>query len=103
MGVAAYNRGSRAISQRIEAEQRAPEFVFMDHLNGLGKYSDCGQPSEPLQFTTHNGVWWVETQRLGARGFGYYYPSLREAVRRWNVTIDGYVNGVWTAHPKTRF
>jgi len=99
MGVAAYNRGSRAISQRLDAEQRAPEFVFMDHLNSLAKYADCGQPTEPLQFVHSRQVWWVETVRLGAAGFGYYYPTLREAVRRWNVSIRGYANGIWIGDP----
>jgi len=101
MGIAAYNRGSRAISQRIDSQQRAAEFELMSHLNSLPKYPDCGQPPAQIQFVFEHGVWWAQSSK-GAAGFAYYYPTLREAVRRWNVSIRGYADGIWIGDPLPR-
>lgn len=100
MGVAAYNRASHVIRQKIAAEDRPSEFDFIDRLNSIEKYDDAGSPTEPLTFTHSRGVWWVEADSCGSSGYGYWYKSLYEAVRRWRVEIVEYREpGVWIGIP----
>jgi hypothetical protein len=95
MGIAAYNRGSRVISQRIDAEMRPVEFEMMERLNALPKYEDAGTPLGPINFIYDpRGFWSAE---CSVTGFGFWYKTLHEAVRRWNVTITGFDCGIWQA------
>lgn len=94
MGIAAYNRGSKALSERISMDSRPREFVMMDILNGLKKYEDAGTPFGPLHFVMSHGGCFAECPLTG---FGYFYPTLFEAVKRWRVNITEYRNGVWIA------
>ena len=97
MGAAAYHRGSRSLSRQMDAEQRPVEFVLMDELNALPKYPDAGRPFGPVQvFYAPQGVWWIQCPTTG---YGFWYRSLRELVKRWQITIIGYQGGVWTAIP----
>jgi len=97
MGAAAYRRGSALITRQLDASQRRPEYRLMDDLNALPKYDDAGTPFGPIQFVWEKGVWWAECPQTG---FGYHYPTLREAVRRWRVTITGSHHGIWLAEPQ---
>jgi hypothetical protein len=99
MGVAAYNRGSRAISQRIALESRPAEFVLLEDLNRLPKYPDAGTPFGPVTFTFARGRWWVECPTTG---YGFHYATLREAVRRWNVVLTGWRSGIFDAEPAAK-
>ena len=96
MGIAAYNRGSQAISARIDAEARPVEFEIMERLNALEKYPDAGKPFGPIQFSFDNnlGVWWAECP---VTGFGFMYHDLHEAVKRWRVVIVAFDNNKWLA------
>ena len=96
MGIAAYNRGSKAISDLIDADQRPVEFDMMDMLNGLTKYYDAGTPFMPINFVPANGGFWAQCP---VTGFGFWYPTLHEAVKRWRVTITGFTNGIWLGEP----
>lgn len=96
MGAAAYQRGSALISKQFAADRRAPEFVLMDELNALEKFPDAGRPFGPVTFSFSHGGWWA---MCPTTGFGYWYRTLREAVRRWHVEIVGYDNGDWLAEP----
>lgn len=98
MGVAAYNRGTEVIRRSMAADDRPAEFGFMDRLNNLEKYPDAGSPPEDLVFTFSRGVWWVNCASR-PDGFGYWYKSLHEAVRRWRVQIVGFRSGVWLGAP----
>ncbi len=95
MGIAAYNRGTAAIAAHFDAEARPVEFEIMERLNALPKYEDAGTPFGPIQFLhDQRGFWVAECPKTG---FGFFYATLNEAVRRWKVTITGFVNGVWVA------
>jgi len=97
MGIAAYNRGSTALSREIDADQRPVEFEIMERLNALPKYADAGKPFGPIDFRESNGIWWALDPAEGFAGFGFWYTSLHEAVRRWRVQIVAFDNGVWKA------
>jgi len=99
MGVASYNRGSAVIRRRFAMEARPHEYEFMDDLNALPKYDDAGTPFDEIHFVSSHGGWFAECPKTG---FGYFYKSLREAVRRWNVSVYGYKNGKWLAKPITK-
>jgi len=101
MGIAAYNRGSRAIAEQIRREYspRPIEFEIMDRANALPKYPDAGTPFTNIDFAfSHGGCWAV----CPKTGFGYWYPTLFEAVRRWNVRLIGYTNGTYHAEVITK-
>jgi hypothetical protein len=98
MGSAAYRRGSRAIARQLDAEQRPAAFTLMDELNALPKYPDAGRPLGPVQFVYSHNAWWIECPTTG---FGYCYPSLREAVARWHITLISYAHGIWGAIPSS--
>lgn len=98
MGAGAYNRGSKAIREQINNDypMRPVEFEMMDRLNGLPKYEDAGTPFGPVEIVHDNrGLWWVECPKTG---FGFWYKTLFEAVKRWNIRIVAY-NGAWLAVP----
>jgi hypothetical protein len=99
MGIAAYNRSSQVIRSRISMDARPAEFEIMDRLNALEKYPDCGRINENLLFTFSHGVWCVNVERK-PDGFSYWYKTLHEAVKRWNVEIIGFNNGVWIGKPR---
>lgn len=61
------------------AEKRPVEFEIMDHLNALAKFNDAGTPFGPVRFVEGNGGFWIECPKTG---FGWWYTTLREAVRR---------------------
>lgn len=92
MGIAAYHRGSAALSREIDAEARPVEFEILEWLNALPKYGDAGTPFGPIQFVSgNNGVWAV----CPRTGFGFWYHTLPEAVKRWRVQIIAFDCGVW--------
>lgn len=100
MGVAAYNRGTAAIRDRIEAENFRPrEFEMMDILNSIPKNEDCGRPFGPVNIVKDSkGFWSIECPRTG---YGYWYKTIHEIMRRWSVTIIGYDpdTKIWSATP----
>lgn len=99
MGVAAYNRSSNAIRKIIAEDSRKVEFEIMDRLNAIQKYDDAGTPRSSVQILNSNGRWWITGYEKDS--YGYWYRSLDELMRRWNVVITGYdaVNNFYSAEP----
>ena len=96
MGAAAEHRGNVLIRRQISAEARPVEFVKMDELNALPKFEGAGTPFGEVHFIAGHGGWFAECPTTG---FGYWYRTLRESVRRWRVEIHSYDDGVWIASP----
>jgi len=97
MGVAATNRGSVSIRKGIARDFARPaEFDLMDSLNAMTKFEDAGTPFGEIVIVQGHGGWWAECP---VTGFGYWYKTLREAVKRWNVNVTGFSHGKWTAKP----
>jgi hypothetical protein len=97
MGVAAYNRGTAALSRDVDSKSRPVHFLIMDRLNALPKYPDAGRPLKDIEFRHDGKMWWALDPVKGWAGFGFWYPTLGEAVRRWRVSVVGWENGVWKA------
>lgn len=97
MGAAAYNRGSAALRRQIDAEQRPVEFEIIERLNALPKYEDAGKPFGPIHFESGNKGFWALCPRTG---FGFWYRTLPEAIRRWRVLIVAFDCGIWIAQPQ---
>ena len=96
MGIAQYNRGSAAISRQIDAERRAVAFEIMDMLNQLPKHADMipAKAATAVLFVAGNGGFWaVESQEADA--FGFWYPSLSDAVKSWPCVITGFDGQFW--------
>lgn len=96
MGIASYNRSSSRIRESIDADCRPVEFEIMERLNALPKYADAGKPFGQIQFESANGGFWAVCPKSG---FGFFYRTLPEAVKRWAVEITSFDNGKWIAGP----
>lgn len=97
MGVAAYNRGSACISQQIANDKYRPvEFDIMDTLNALPKYNTATPPHGSVRLGEGHGGWWIYCIKTG---YGYWYKTLHEAIKRWDIVIIAYKNGEWEAIP----
>lgn len=94
MGIAAYNRGSLCIARQFDAELPPVEFEVMERLNALPKFEDAGTPFGPIQFVSGNAGFWAECP---VTGYGFWYPTLGEAVKRWRVQIVAFDSGTWKA------
>lgn len=101
MGIAAYNRGSAHIASQVDSESRQAVFFVMDALNAMTKYPDAGTPFSDVMFLQGNGGWWI-VPADDPGGFGFWYPDLREAIKRWMVEVVGYEQGRFVAHPRSR-
>lgn len=84
MGIAAYNRGSAAISRMIDQERGPAEFVLMQDLNSIPKLPDAPRPFGPIHFVPGHGGWWATCP---VTGFGYWHRTLRQAVASLRITI----------------
>ena len=96
MGVAAWNRGTAVVRRQIEADKRPVEFEIMEDLSNLPKFDYAKQPFSDIVFVAGHGGWWAECPTTGR---GYWYKTLREAVRSWRVAIVGFVDETWQATP----
>ena len=96
MGAAAEHRGNALIRKQIAAQDRPAEFAMMDDLNALPKHEGAGTPFADIHFIHGHGGWWAECPTTG---YGYWYATLREAIRRWRVEVYGYENTRWIARP----
>jgi hypothetical protein len=92
MGVASYNRGTARLIAQIDASARLPEFQMMDDLNAMPKDAGANKPFGPIHFIAGHGGFWAACP---VTGFGYWYRTLRQAVRAWRVTIVAYSNNAW--------
>ena len=96
MGVAVYNRGSACLARQIQDDQRPIEFDFMDRLNSIKKYDYALPPFGPVRIGPgHNGQWIY----CPKTEFGYWYTTVIEAVKSWDIIVTGYDNGEWIAIP----
>lgn len=96
MGAAAYNRGTKCLVRQISANVRPVEFEMMEQLNALPKNANAPTPWGEIHFIFGHGGWWATCP---TKGSGFWYPSLREAVRSWRVEIYAYENDAWIGRP----
>jgi len=106
MGVAAYNRGSHLIRTQLAETVRPSEFVWMEELNQLERYPDAGKPFGPVRilYDAPHKVWWLQDALKGDRGWGWWYASLRELCKRWQIVIVSYdaTTGIYQAEPDAK-
>lgn len=98
MSNAAYNRGTAQLRSQIDAKARPVAYVMMDEINALPKAPGAATPFGETRITTGNGGFWIECP---VTGFGFWYKTLRAAVRGWNISLTGYdeTTNTWTAEP----
>ncbi len=59
MGAAAYNRGSKCISEQISREGRAAGFDLIELLNAVPKHPNARRPFGPVLFKYDGRNWWA--------------------------------------------
>lgn len=84
MGAAAENR-YRAFAAR-EAQAMVPSLnqVLIADLNAMPKDEGAPTPFDDIHFIASHGGWFAECPTTG---HGYFYRTLREAVRAWRVAV----------------
>jgi hypothetical protein len=92
MGVAAYNRGSQAIRRQLD--DAAPDaLTHLAHgLNAAPRAPDAGAPfptEQGLTLAPGHGGWWLS---CNVTGFGYWYRTPWQAMRRWLVDVVAIAN-----------
>lgn len=116
MGIAAYNRGSKIISDQISRDFpiRDAAFASMDRINAMPKvsickddiYSSSHKKRYPLldkyaiQHDEARGVWWLMNPDDMHEGYSLAYPSLEDVIRYWDglfLTGYNYETHIWTS------
>lgn len=78
---------------------------MIEELNRLPKYPDASCPfgRRPLRilYDAPHRIWWLQDAEKGHAGYGWWYTSLRELMRRWEIVITGYdtTTRIFTAVP----
>ena len=101
MSKAAYDRGSQAIRNQVDQHSRAVEFSMMDDYNALPKYPGAPTPFSDVVISTWRGGHWLADPE---DDFGFWYRTLADAVRSWDIDLTGYdaSKQTWTATPRPR-
>lgn len=69
---------------------------MMADLNAVPRDSSAAVPFGPIRFAFGHGGWWAVCP---VTGFGFWYPTLRQAVAAWRVTIVSVDARGWLAIP----
>ncbi len=95
MGVAAYNRGSRALLERIDRETEAPHARRIAALNALPKRQGAPRPFGDVAFVEVPGGCWALDASKGNRGRGFWFASVELAVAAFRVSVvcAGWLDG----------
>ena len=105
MGAAAEHRGNNLIRRQLSAQQRPAALEIMESLNAVEKTPDCGRPFGPLciRYDAEKSLFFLMDAKHQEAGFSVWYSSLRELMRRWDITITGYdaTRDIWSAVPRT--
>ena len=101
MGIAAYNRGSQAISDSIHRDNpiKPCAFDIMDRVNSLPKYPGACKPfAEKLTITRSHGVFWLSDYDNPEKS-SRWYNSLSDAIRSWEIFLTEYCQSsdTWVA------
>lgn len=114
MGIAAYNRASQVIAQRISYENplRHTAFLVMDRINAMPKFqrfdafghklqAKCTPMSDDvvIEFDKNYGVWFMMHPEKLYEGYSRCYQSLEDCIRNWDIFLTGYdeTKNRWTA------
>lgn len=84
MSVQAENRYKAFAARQAAAQFGSLNDAFVRDLNALPKKPGARAPFADIHFIASRGGWWAECPTTG---FGYFYPSLREAVSSWLVAV----------------
>lgn len=92
MGVKSEHR-YQAFARR-QADSQQPDYVFeiMNNLNAVPKHPNAIRPWGSLHFSIGHGGYWASCP---VTGFGYWYPTLRDAVSHYLVSIVEYDGKRW--------
>lgn len=90
MGAAAYNRGSRLISEQIDREQTSLDMRLLSDLSAHSAAHHGARPFEStvVRFGPKPGEFSVMNRQRGGWGErAYVYPSLWHVARDWRVAF----------------
>ena len=89
MGVAAYNRGSRALSAQIDRSLPSSLLSMVEDWNSVAPAHDATLPfttEAGLTMARGNGGWWLT---CNITGFGYLLKSPWEIMKAFRVRVVG--------------
>lgn len=101
MGIAAYNRGSAALSRRLDAEQRPATLRFMADVSAFSAEHGRIVPLAPtvIRFAPDRaGVSIMNKQAGGWASYAYNYPSIWSLAKAWRITLTGFGRDAHSAY-----
>ena len=95
MGIAAYNRGSEAISRDIigtdEDRNHKNNLRVLEKINAYPKGKHSPFISGVIRHDMAANCWWFMNREAdGFSSHGFAYPTLKACVGDWNINITGW-------------
>lgn len=84
MSARAENRYRAFAARQAEAATASHHERLLGDLNAMPKDPGAATPFGDIVFVQGHGGWWAECP---VTGFGYWYATLRGAVRAWSVAV----------------
>jgi hypothetical protein len=84
MSVRSENSYRAFAARQAEAATSSSDAQLIRDLNAIPKDPGAETPFGDILFVQGHGGWWAECP---VTGFGYWYATLRRAVRAWNVAV----------------
>jgi hypothetical protein len=84
MGAAAEHRYQALAARQATAHLPTHNELFVRDLNAMPKATNAVKPFGEVVFVQSRGGWFAECPTTG---YGFYYRTLREAVRNWRVCV----------------
>lgn len=95
MGIAAYNRGSAALSQQFDRDLGRLNFAeIVERLNQVPKRLGVPKPFQAgVIRLASDGIWWImNNEQKGWASSGRCYGTLPLLMSEWDIQITGYGN-----------
>lgn len=84
MSAASENRYVAFAARQADAAMPDHNDRFVADLNAMPKYDGASTPFDDIHFVQSHGGWFAECPTTG---YGYWFKTLREAVRSWRVVV----------------
>lgn len=84
MGIAAYNRGSKRISEDLSAEDQQGLRALVEDLQAIQPNPKSRAPWGPTIISEGHGGWWIE---CATKRSGYWFKNLRDIFRSFRLRI----------------
>lgn len=89
------------MSQRNDYKEFDWNHEVIFDLNRIDRNDDAKTPLSDviLQYDKYHDVWWIMDKIKKESSLSYWYKTLRELIKHWNIIITDYANNEFIASP----